>query len=104
LIKARHHLRSREIKKRAQIVREARILGGYLHSYALRINGHNPANFGVGVVFLLLLPEPSNGFQPNALACVARAFRDVEMLRRLRSAPDGEVAFRVFTGDVGATG
>jgi PTS system nitrogen regulatory IIA component len=42
----------------------------------------------VDLVFLLLLPEPSQGQQLNALACVARRLRDPNVLGALRKAPD----------------
>ena len=50
----------------------------------------------VDVVFLLLLPETADGAKLNALACVARALRDPEALRRLRRASDGEALYRVI--------
>jgi PTS system nitrogen regulatory IIA component len=50
----------------------------------------------VDVVFLLLLPETGDSEQLNALACAARALRDPEALRRLRSAHDREPLFRAI--------
>jgi PTS system nitrogen regulatory IIA component len=52
----------------------------------------------VDIVFLLLLPEAGESLKGNALACVARALRDAEMLRELRSARDPETLFRVVAG------
>jgi len=49
----------------------------------------------VDLVFLLLLPAaPHEGL--NALACVARALRDPETLRRVRSAADREALFQAI--------
>jgi PTS system nitrogen regulatory IIA component len=42
----------------------------------------------VDIVFLLLLPEKSQGEQLNALACAARALRDPEAVRNIRRATD----------------
>ena len=52
----------------------------------------------VDIVVLLLLPEAGDSAKGNALACVARALRDAETLRKLRSAPDRETLFRVLAG------
>ena len=49
----------------------------------------------VDIVVLLLLPEVDDSAKGNALACVARALRDAETLRKIRSAPDREALFRV---------
>ncbi|HEX2447180.1 MAG TPA: PTS sugar transporter subunit IIA [Methyloceanibacter sp.] len=51
----------------------------------------------VDIVFLLLLPETANGDQLNALACVARALRDPETLRRIRDAANPDGLFRAVT-------
>ncbi len=50
----------------------------------------------VDIVVLLLLPETANGEQLNALACVARALRSPETLRRVREATDRDAAFRAI--------
>jgi PTS system nitrogen regulatory IIA component len=50
----------------------------------------------VDIVFLLLLPETANGEQLNALACVARALRDLETLRQIREAADNNGAFQAI--------
>ena len=52
----------------------------------------------VDIVFLLLLPEAADNLKGNALACVARALRDAETLRKVRSAPDRKALFRAFAG------
>jgi PTS system nitrogen regulatory IIA component len=52
----------------------------------------------VDVVVLLLLPEAVDAGKGNALACVARALRDAEALRKVRGAPDREALFRVIAG------
>ena len=52
----------------------------------------------VDIVFLLLLPEAGDRLKGNALACVARALRDAETLRELRSARDPETFFKVVAG------
>jgi PTS system nitrogen regulatory IIA component len=49
----------------------------------------------VDIVVLLLIPETGDGAKGNALACVARALRDAEALRKIRAAPDREALFRV---------
>jgi PTS system nitrogen regulatory IIA component len=51
----------------------------------------------VDIVFLLLLPESDNGEQLNALACAARALRDPEVLKQIRSAADPDSLFRALT-------
>jgi nitrogen PTS system EIIA component len=51
----------------------------------------------VDIIFLLLLPESADGEQLNALACVARALRDPETLRRIRDAEDRDALFKVLT-------
>jgi len=50
----------------------------------------------VDIVVLLLIPESGDSAKRNALACVARALRDTETLRKVRSAPDREALFRVI--------
>jgi len=52
----------------------------------------------VDIVVLLLIPEAGDSAKGNALACVARALRDTETLRKVRSAPDREALFRVIAG------
>ena len=52
----------------------------------------------VDIVVLLLLPAVDDSAKGNALACVARALRDAETLRKIRSAPDREALFRVVAG------
>src|SRR6187551_1267329 len=42
----------------------------------------------VDIVVLLLIPEAGDSAKGSALACVARALRDAETLRQVRSAPD----------------
>jgi PTS system nitrogen regulatory IIA component len=50
----------------------------------------------VDIVVLLLIPEAGDSGKGNALACVARALRDAETLRKVRSAPDREALYRVL--------
>jgi PTS system nitrogen regulatory IIA component len=50
----------------------------------------------VDLVFFLLLPVGSEGEQLNALACVARKFRDPETVRNLRRAIDGAELYRAM--------
>jgi nitrogen PTS system EIIA component len=50
----------------------------------------------VDIVFLLLLPETGDGAKVNALAVVARALRNEETLRNIRSAPDREAVFHII--------
>jgi PTS system nitrogen regulatory IIA component len=52
----------------------------------------------VDIVVLLLIPEAGDSAK-NALACVARALRDTETLRKVRSAPDREALFRVIAAE-----
>ena len=52
----------------------------------------------VDIVVLLLIPEASDNAKGNALACVARALRDADTLRKLRSACDRETLLRVLAG------
>lgn len=42
----------------------------------------------VDIVVLLLIPEAGDSTKGNALACVARALRDADVLRKIRRAPD----------------
>jgi len=56
----------------------------------------------VDIVFLLLLPETADRAQLNALACVARAMRDPEVLQRVRTVADRDVLFRAIA-DSGST-
>ena len=51
----------------------------------------------VDIVVLLLIPESGDSAKGNALACVARALRDTETLRKVRSAPDREALYRVIS-------
>jgi nitrogen PTS system EIIA component len=50
----------------------------------------------VDIVVLLLIPESGDSGKGNALACVARALRDTETLRKVRSAPDREALYRII--------
>ncbi len=50
----------------------------------------------VDIVFFLLLPENGDGGKGNALASVARALRDAEILRGLRSAQNTNAMFRAI--------
>jgi PTS system nitrogen regulatory IIA component len=50
----------------------------------------------VDIVVLMLIPESGDSAKGNALACVARALRDTETLRKVRSAPHREALFRVI--------
>ena len=52
----------------------------------------------VDIIVLLLIPEAGDSAKGNALACVARALRDTETLRKVRSAPDREALFSVIAG------
>jgi PTS system nitrogen regulatory IIA component len=49
----------------------------------------------VDIVVLLLIPEAGDCAKGNALACVARALRDAEVLRKIRSARDREALFHI---------
>ena len=51
----------------------------------------------VDIVFLLLLPEKSQGEQLNALACAARALRDPEAVGNIRRATDVAALYRAVT-------
>ncbi|MGZ5863669.1 MAG: PTS sugar transporter subunit IIA [Methyloceanibacter sp.] len=53
-------------------------------------------NQPVDVVFLLLQPETADGEQLTALASVARALRDPNVLRRVRSSISPETLFRAI--------
>jgi PTS system nitrogen regulatory IIA component len=52
----------------------------------------------VDIVFLLLLPEAGDTDKGNALACVARALRQPDTLRKIRGAPDRETLFQAVAG------
>lgn len=52
----------------------------------------------VDLVFLLLLPAAPAGEQLNALAAVARCFRDAETLSGLRTAPDAMSLYTAMPG------
>jgi nitrogen PTS system EIIA component len=52
----------------------------------------------VDLVFLLLLPTAAQSEPLNALAAVARALRDPDTARRLRSALDDAALYRAMTG------
>jgi nitrogen PTS system EIIA component len=54
----------------------------------------------VDLVFLLLLPEPSQGPQLNALASVARRFRDSSILQELRTAKDARTIYEKMVAPV----
>jgi PTS system nitrogen regulatory IIA component len=54
----------------------------------------------VDLIFLLLLPEPSQGQQLNALACVARRLRDPGVLKELRGAKDAGAIYRTMVEPV----
>ena len=58
----------------------------------------------VDIVFLLLLPETADRAQLNALACVARAMRDPETLKRVRTVKDREALFRAIADSGTAPG
>jgi PTS system nitrogen regulatory IIA component len=53
----------------------------------------------VDIVFLLLLPEKSQGAHLNVLACAARALRDPQALLNLRRAVDTATIFRAVSKD-----
>ncbi len=50
----------------------------------------------VDIVVLLLIPESGDSAKGNALACVARALRDAETLKKIRGAPDREALYRAI--------
>jgi PTS system nitrogen regulatory IIA component len=52
----------------------------------------------VDIVFLLLLPEAGDTDKGNALACVARALRQPDTLRKIRGAPGREALFQTVAG------
>ena len=52
----------------------------------------------VDIVVLLLLPESGDGAKGNTLACVARALRDEETRRKLRSARSVDTFYQVVAG------
>ena len=47
----------------------------------------------IDIVFLLLLPDAAEGVQLNALACVARVLRNLNVLQRIRRASDASSLF-----------
>ena len=51
----------------------------------------------VDIVFLLLLPVAAEGDHNTALASVARALRDAEVIRKLRSAADNAGFYQTMT-------
>jgi PTS system nitrogen regulatory IIA component len=51
----------------------------------------------VDTVFLLLLPERSDGDQLGALACIARKLRDPATIAAVRVARDGSEIYRMLT-------
>jgi nitrogen PTS system EIIA component len=51
----------------------------------------------VDVVFLLLLPANAQGEQLNALAAAARALRDPDIIRNVRSSADAVALYRAAT-------
>ncbi|MGD0023369.1 MAG: PTS sugar transporter subunit IIA [Xanthobacteraceae bacterium] len=53
----------------------------------------------VDIVFLLLLPEGSNGEQLGALACIARKLRNPEITAALRAARDSAEIYRTLTAE-----
>ena len=73
--------------------------------FALLVRLRHPIDFDaidgepVDIVVLLLIPEAGDSAKGNALACVARALRDTETLRKVRSAPDREALFRVIAAE-----
>src|SRR5262245_563467 len=79
-------------------------LPGLIAPFGLLARLRHPIDFDAidgepaDIVFLLLLPEAGDNPKGNALACVARALRDPETLRELRSAPDREKFLRVVAG------
>jgi len=79
-------------------------LAGVSRPYAIAVRLKRPINFEavddqpVDVVFLLLLPDLAGGDQLNALACVARALRDPQVLQSVRTATDSKGLFRALTG------
>jgi nitrogen PTS system EIIA component len=72
--------------------------------FALLARLRHPVDFDaidgepVDIVVLLLLPDTGDGAKGNALACVARALRDGETLRQIRSARSGETLYRIVAG------
>jgi PTS system nitrogen regulatory IIA component len=69
-------------------------LGGLTKPFGILVRLEKAIDFDaidgqrVDIVFVLLLPEKSQGEQLNALACAARALRDPDALRNLRHADD----------------
>jgi len=52
----------------------------------------------VDIVFLLLLPEAEDPGKGKALACVARALRQPDILRKIRGAPNRDALFQTIIG------
>jgi nitrogen PTS system EIIA component len=53
----------------------------------------------VDTVFLLLLPERSDGGQLGALPCIARKLRDPPTIAAVRAARDGSQMYRALAAD-----
>lgn len=53
----------------------------------------------VDTVFLLLLPERSDGDQLGALACIARKLRDPATIAAVRAASDGSQIYHTLAAD-----
>ena len=53
----------------------------------------------VDIVFLLLLPESSDGEQLGALACIARKLRNPEITAALRGARDSAEMYRTLAAE-----
>ena len=53
----------------------------------------------VDIVFLLLLPEGSDGEQLGALACIARKLRNPEITAALRGARDSAEMYRTLAAE-----
>jgi nitrogen PTS system EIIA component len=53
----------------------------------------------VDTIALLLLPDPRQGEQIGALACIARKLRDPLVMKALRKARDGAEIYRSLTAD-----
>jgi PTS system nitrogen regulatory IIA component len=82
-------------------------LAGLKASFGLLARLRHPIDFDavddqpVDIVFLLLLPEATDGEQLNALASVARALRNTEALERLRGAADSATALQALNEPAG---
>jgi PTS system nitrogen regulatory IIA component len=81
------HARLREIKKPVGLL--ARLKGPIEFD---AVDGQP-----VDLVFLLMLPASSQLDQLNALAAVARTLRDVDVLRKMRSATSSTELYRAVT-------